>query len=186
LNITLAYYPLKDYPSTDFPGASLKMYPGVIFHIDTSAPSDIDTVPPKIEFLGINKETADWLFNFTVNEPITWVGYSLDNQANITIDGNFVPKELSIGNHNMMVYAKDTAGNIGAQYLGFLVDRPATLGFFIDKPDPVENSDTTDKPGTADRPNLFPTIAIVVSIATVAIVGIGILIHFKKHKPTAT
>jgi hypothetical protein len=82
--------------------------------------------------MGIDKETAVWLFNFTVNEPITWLGYSLDNQANITIDGDFVPRELTIGNHNMMFYARDTSGNTGFQKVGFDVESPTTLGFFMD------------------------------------------------------
>jgi hypothetical protein len=50
---------------------------------------------------------------FTVDEPTDWIGYSLDGQANVTITGNTTLTELSIGWHNIMVYANDTSGNMG-------------------------------------------------------------------------
>ena len=55
-------------------------------------------------------------FNFTINRQnswISWMGYSLDNQANITIAGNSTLTGLSDGSHNIVVYANDTAGNVG-------------------------------------------------------------------------
>jgi len=53
--------------------------------------------------------------NFTVNDfsPISWIGYSLDNQANVTITGNTTLTNLAIGQHSIIVYANDTYGNMG-------------------------------------------------------------------------
>ena len=52
--------------------------------------------------------------NFTVSEQTSWIGYSLDEQANVTIAGNTILTGLSDGSHSLTVYAKDTAGNTGA------------------------------------------------------------------------
>lgn len=47
---------------------------------------------------------------FTINKP-AWLSYSLDNQPNITIVKNSVLINLSIGVHNITVYANDALGN---------------------------------------------------------------------------
>ena len=51
---------------------------------------------------------------FTVNETTSWIGYSLDGQANVTITGNTNLAGLSLGPHSVVVYANDTAGNMGS------------------------------------------------------------------------
>jgi parallel beta-helix repeat protein len=60
--------------------------------------------------------------NFTVDVPTSWVGYSLDDEANKTIAGN-TTLTLSDGFHSIVVYANSTAGNMGASSkLYFTVD----------------------------------------------------------------
>jgi hypothetical protein len=51
---------------------------------------------------------------FTVNESTSWMGYSLDNQSNVTISGNTTLAGLSVGQHTIIVYANDTSGNMGS------------------------------------------------------------------------
>ena len=51
---------------------------------------------------------------FTVDKATSWIGYSLDGQANITISGNTTLTGLEEGEHWIIVYAKDTAGRMGA------------------------------------------------------------------------
>lgn len=51
---------------------------------------------------------------FTVDEATSWIGYSLDNQANVTIAGNTALTDLSGGTHYITVYANDSSGNMGA------------------------------------------------------------------------
>lgn len=113
----------------------------------------IDTVAPKITNLSVDStDTSDLLLNFTVDENTSWVGYSLDNQANITINGNAVLRDLSNGVHNVTVYAKDSAGNIGVS---------ETISFTV---------------------GLFPLIVIVALIVTATIVSGGLLVYLKRRK----
>ena len=53
-----------------------------------------------------------WL-NFTINELTDWIGYSLDGNDNLTITGNTLLTELSEGTHFVIIYANDSAGNMG-------------------------------------------------------------------------
>jgi hypothetical protein len=45
---------------------------------------------------------------FTINKTASWIAYSLDGQANITITGNTTLTDLQDGWHNVTVYAKST------------------------------------------------------------------------------
>ena len=51
--------------------------------------------------------------NFTINKETSWIGYSLDDQNNVTITGKTVLSDLSNGEHNIIIYAEDLSGNIG-------------------------------------------------------------------------
>jgi hypothetical protein len=95
--------------------------------------------------------------NFTVSEVVTEISYSLNGLDNITIAGNTTMKWLPVGEHNVTVYGKDEAGNTGTS---------ETLFFTITEPEPEP----------------FPTTIVIASVITVAIVGIGLLVYFKKRK----
>lgn len=76
-----------------------------------------DVTPPFVSILSPKSQSydvGDVPLTFTVNEPTSWIGYSLDGHDNVTITGNLTVSELSVGAHNLTVYAKDVAGNIGA------------------------------------------------------------------------
>ncbi len=47
--------------------------------------------------------------NCTVDEPTSWMAYSIDGQDPVIIAGNTTLYGLSEGPHNLKVYAKDTA-----------------------------------------------------------------------------
>ncbi|MEM2105982.1 MAG: hypothetical protein QXV21_05925 [Candidatus Bathyarchaeia archaeon] len=51
---------------------------------------------------------------FTVDKAVSWIGYSLDGQANVTISGNTTLIGLAEGVHDVIVYANDTFGRMGA------------------------------------------------------------------------
>lgn len=51
---------------------------------------------------------------FTVNASISWAGYSLDGQSNITTLVNTTLANLAEGSHSIVVYANDTAGMMGS------------------------------------------------------------------------
>jgi hypothetical protein len=119
----------------------------------------IDTTPPTVSILQSENETYAELevpLNFTVNESVSQISYVLDGQENVTIDGNTTLTGLTNGPHNLTIYAWDNAGNIGVS---------ETVTFTVAEPEP------------------FPTAPVAVaSVATVSLVGVGLLIHFKKRK----
>jgi hypothetical protein len=116
----------------------------------------IDTVAPNVTLLtpedAVYKE-SEAILNFTVNEPFSELAYCLDGQENVTISGNTTLTGLLNGDHNVTVYAIDEFGNAGVS---------ETVYFSVDVP--------------------FPTILVIASVITVAIVGVGLLFYFKKRK----
>jgi len=76
-----------------------------------------DTTPPTIYTLSPENKTYSLdnvPLTFTVDEAPSWMGYSLDGQANVTLTGNTTLTSLADGSHSVVVYANDTAGNMGA------------------------------------------------------------------------
>ena len=70
--------------------------------------------------------SKDLPVNFTVDEPVSWIGYSLDNQNNVTFTENSTLTDLTFGNHTLAVFANDTAGVMGvSQTVNFTVKAPS-------------------------------------------------------------
>jgi hypothetical protein len=119
----------------------------------------IDTASPTVLVLSMENRTfeiVDVPLNFSVNEVIAEVTYSLDGQSNVTVAGNTTLSGLSFGVHNVTVYAWDTAGNVGAS---------ETTAFTVAEPEP------------------FPVAPVVAaSSASVAVVCGALLVYFKKRK----
>ena len=116
------------------------------------------TTPPKIAVLS----PVNQVFNessvplvFAVDKQVNWVGYSLDGLDNMTITANSTMSGLTNGLHNVTLYAKDEFENIGAS---------ETIYFNVEAPEP------------------FPTTLIIASIASVAVISIGLLVYFKKRE----
>ena len=88
----------------------------------------IDRAPPRI---GVSSP-QNMIYNdssvalaFLVCEPVSWMGYSLDGQDNITVTGNTTLSGLGNGAYNLTVYATDLAGNTGAsETCSFTVSAP--------------------------------------------------------------
>ena len=79
-------------------------------------PLGYGTVPPDLQVL--SPENTTYTSNITqlvlsVNRPITWIGYSLDGQDNVTINGNVTLAVLTEGSHNIKFFATDLVGNTG-------------------------------------------------------------------------
>lgn len=71
-------------------------------------------IHPKITILSpenVAYTTKSVPLTFTSGEKTFWTGYSLDNQANITIAQNADLSGSSNGSHIIVVYTKDTLGN---------------------------------------------------------------------------
>ena len=122
----------------------------------------VGDVPPNILILSPETKvynTSDVSLNFTVDEPVSQVSYSLDGQDNVTVVGNRTLTDLLEGEHNVTVYAVDSGGKVGTS---------ETIIFTIAK-DP-------------ESPELFPITLITASIASVTVVGVGLLFYFKKRR----
>jgi len=148
----------RDFPET-------WMYPPDVTLYATNeqyTPFGYGTVPPKISVVSPENKTytsSNVSLAFTVNKPVSWVGYSLDGQDNMTITGNATLSRLTNGLHNITVYARDEFENTGTS---------ETISFSVDVPEPSEP---------------FPTTLVVTaSGVAVAIVGAGLLVYFKKRK----
>jgi parallel beta-helix repeat protein len=117
----------------------------------------IDMSPPSISILSPeNKtyDTTDISLTFALNEPASWMAYSLDGKTSVTIAGNVTLAALSEGSHSIVVYAKDAAGNAGTSEIIYFNVEP------------------------------FPITLIVAVIVIIVIVGAALLIYFKKAKKT--
>jgi hypothetical protein len=90
----------------------------------------VDTVAPQISNVSFKNQVFNQPqlpLNFTVDEQPSWTGYSIDNTANVTLTGNTTITSPA-GRHNIVIYANDTAGNMGqSERVHFTVQVPASL-----------------------------------------------------------
>jgi hypothetical protein len=125
----------------------------------------IDTTPPIIAIFSVENRTykkTEIPLNFEVNEPTSSIIYCLDNKSNVTIAGNTTLTGLSVGAHDLTVYAWDAVGNIGAS----------------------QNTDFVVVQETEPKPETFPIVPVsAVSVAVaVAVVVAGLFIYHKKQR----
>ncbi len=65
---------------------------------------------------------------FSTDKTSNWTAYSLDGKQNVTVTGNRTITELTNGLHNVLVYANDSLGNIGAsQTINFTIAVPPQI-----------------------------------------------------------
>lgn len=134
----------------------MSFYPFLWTALSDTVTFTVDFTVPKIQVLSPETRaynTSEIVSNFVVNETPSWLAYSLDSQDNVTINGNFTLNGLSDGAHSMVVYANDTAGNMG---------KSDTVFF------------------TVDILDLMPIL--VLSAIVVITVAVGLLVYFKKCK----
>jgi parallel beta-helix repeat protein len=99
---------------------------------------------------------------FTVSEPTSWMGYSLDDQTNVTISGNTTLTGLSNGLHNLTVYATNADGKTGTS---------ETVYFTIS--------------AQSQPSEPFPLTWIIAAIALIAVSGVAItlgLIYRRRRR----
>jgi hypothetical protein len=154
------YIPGNDPHTLSMNGFSISGSSIVNFTIDTT----LDLTPPKISILSLENKTyhsPDVPLSFEVSESISQITFSLDGQKNVTITGNTTLTGLLNGLHNVTIYAWDIAGNAGAsEAISFTV--AASL-----------------EPEQEQEP--FPTTLVIASAVTVAVIGVGLLVCFKKR-----
>ena len=114
-----------------------------------TAPPVIDVASPVNQTYNASSVSLD----FMVNKPVAWMGYSLDGQDNVTVNGNTTLEGLSNGLHNVTVYARDEFENTGIS---------ETISFNVEA--------------------AFPTALVIAPAASVAVVGVGLLVYFRKRR----
>lgn len=83
--------------------------------VEEYIPLGYGTAPPIIQIMSPGNATYSKVtLSYTVNRDTAWIGYSLDYAANVTIKGNTQLVNLTQGAHSIILYANDSAGNMGA------------------------------------------------------------------------
>jgi hypothetical protein len=134
---------------------TVTVYAETIFGTGSETTQFMVDLPPIVTILSPENKTygtSNVPLNFTINESVSQITYSLDGQENATNAGNATLTGLSNGEHNLIVYAQDNAGNIGAS---------ETIHFSVKVP--------------------FPILLVAVISVSVAVIGIGLLVYLKKR-----
>ena len=137
-------------------GFDTKVYITNFFIVGSSSVvSTVDLTSPTISVLSVENRTyyvSDVPLTVVADEVLSRLAYSLDGHENVTVTGNTTLTNLTVGEHNLMVYATDLAGNTIAAKTIFTITEP------------------------------FATSLVIGSVITVVVVGVGSLVYFKKRK----
>ena len=90
----------------------------------------VDATPPEASIsspLNATYYSAEIPFDFIVSEEPSQISYSLDGQKNSTLSGNTTLTNLPNGEHKLIVYVWDVAGNVGASETKFKVEPFSTV-----------------------------------------------------------
>jgi parallel beta-helix repeat protein len=121
------------------------------------SPPAVSIVSPANKTYTTNSVTL----SFTVSEPTSWIKYSLDGQANVTITEDTTLSGLANGVHSVTVYAQDTDGKTGTSTIYFTI---------------AKGSGTTTETTQPD----FSLIILIAAIIVVIVVVV--LLYFLKIK----
>jgi hypothetical protein len=84
-----------------------------------------DLVPPAITInspQNITYYNYDLAVNFTINEEVSWLIYTLDDITNITLTETTIITLPTLGYHRFTIFANDTSGNIGSNSIYFSIE----------------------------------------------------------------
>ena len=135
-----------------------------VVHSESLVSFTVDNTSPQVSVSSPQNDTygvASVPLEFIVDESVLQLVYSLNGNSNVTISGNTTLSGLSIGDHNVTVYAWDEGGNVGAS-------EPVIFTVAI----PESESET------------FPTTLIIAIVVLVSVVTIsaGLLFYFRKRR----
>jgi N-acetylneuraminic acid mutarotase len=80
----------------------------IYFYVDTLSPNILIFAPENKTY-----DESDLQSIVILDEPVSWLAYSLDQQDNVTISSNVTLAALQEGSHNITFYATDLVGNVG-------------------------------------------------------------------------
>jgi len=158
---------------------------------DQPAPNSPPTITPNVtlspfENTTYNSDTGVPVTS-NVDEPTTWIGYSLDGQANVTIDGNVTLSGpvtgLNDGPHNITVYATDTAGIEGkSETFSFTTKTYHTT----ENPRLTPSNSATKQAQTPSNKTSNPTSAALLVGAVIAVLVFVSAMIYARNKRTST
>jgi hypothetical protein len=163
----------------------------------------VDAVAPTFTFfMSQNRafKTSDVSINFTVDKSVKEMFYSMDGNRNVTladlsktllyVTEGYSAKfsDLHEGFHNLTIYAKDEAGNIGKSETYYFTVNSQPTHSPSPSPSPTATAEPILEPAFASSPpadnvrdgNLAET-GVVLSLAVIA-VAVGLLIYIKRRK----
>ena len=155
-NLSEGYYFLTVFGVYERASGISAKYPAIMQDTQTVYFTINNGIAPSLKNLEIENKTYNQNslpLNITVDKQVSWMGYSLDGETNVTFTGNMTLNGLAFGSHSLVVYANDTVGNMGAT---------GNINFIIAKPES------------------FPVVPV--SVAVVILVVAGLLVYQKKHK----
>ncbi len=173
-------------------GSTILYYP---FKITGSSNSyfAVDNTVPNITNLSIENKTytsTEIPLIFNVNDEASKLVLGLDNKANITITGNTTLTDLIDGSHSLVIYANDTAGNMGKSNTVFFIVNTQPIPTPTPTPSMSPLASPTQQPTLepsatpiVDPPIWFtPNSVVVIFLAATlfAVVAISIVIYFRK------
>jgi parallel beta-helix repeat protein len=154
----------NDYDGPDANGDGIGGSPYVVYpnnqdRYPLMKPWEPDSAPPHISIFSPENMTyndSNVTLTFSTSEPTSKISYSLDRQDNVTITGNTTLNEVPNGSHNLTVHATDEFGNTGTSEIIYF---------------------------NVEVPERFPTTLVATaSGVSVAVVGLALLVYFKKVK----
>ena len=86
--------------------------------VDNTAPTITIDLPQE----GYNYTTSTVALNVSADESIDTWQYSINGTTNVTFTSNTTLSSLPDGDHNVTVFANDSAGNIGSAIVNFTID----------------------------------------------------------------
>lgn len=122
-------------------------------------------IAPSISNLSIENKTFNQnapVLNFTLDNPVEWIGYSLDQKANITITGNTTLPRLLAGSHSIVIFANDSLGNMGSS---------DNIKFNIAQESTIQSSEVG-----------FVTVVVIIGVVTVIAIILKKQILIQKGK----
>ena len=114
----------------------------------------IEIINPESVTYSVRNVSVD----FVLNKQVSWIGYSLDGKQNETILSNFTLTALSLGTHNITVYAIDRYDNQGSS---------GTISFTIQENESLSN------------------LLVVAIIISVVFFSLAYIVLFRRHRRTA-
>lgn len=147
-------------------------------------PFTVDTIPPSISSVSLQDKnggtTATKILNFRVSEQISWIGYSLDGKAPVTITEDTVVTPSSLGRYDCYAILSGLPDGehlltLQVRDLADHISESISVSFDTDQ-------DGQSQSNTEQHSEPFPTLEIItVAVILVAIISAG-FIYFKKRK----